>query len=75
MALSTLLNGRVHITEVTLVDPVIRLPQAEAQASAGAEGAAGTRSTEKSAASTLQRLGFDKLHIENGTVILPASGG
>ena len=75
LALSTLLNGRVHITEVTLVDPVIRLPQAEAQASAGAEGAAGTRSTEKSAASTLQRLGFDKLHIENGTVILPASGG
>jgi AsmA protein len=75
LALSTLLNGRVQITEVTLIDPVIRLPQAEAQAETGAEAVDGTGSAGKSAASTMQRLSLDKLRIENGTVILPASGG
>ncbi len=75
LALSTLLNGRVQVTEITLIDPVIRLPQAEAQAKTEAEGADGTGSAGQSAANALQRLRLDKLRIENGTVILPASDG
>jgi AsmA protein len=75
LALSTLLSGRVQITEVTLIDPVIRLQQAKAQGPAGAEGTDGTPSSGNSPASALQRLSLDKLRIENGTVILPASGG
>ena len=75
LALSALLNRRVQITEVTLIDPVITLSEAKAEAKAGTGGSDETGSAGRSAAAALQSLSLDKLRIENGTVILPASGG
>jgi AsmA protein len=70
LALRELLGGKIKITEVTLIDPVITVPQAKA----ASRGDAGDAS--KSPASTsLQNLSLDKLAIENGTVIMPPSGG
>ncbi|MGH6793499.1 MAG: AsmA family protein, partial [Methyloceanibacter sp.] len=73
---SALWGGKVQLTEVTLVDPVIAVPAktAQAQTQAGADGAAspGT-SWGRSAAAALQNLTLDKLVIQNGTVILPPS--
>jgi AsmA protein len=71
LALRELLGGKIKITEVTLIDPVITVPQAKAPAKGGAAGGAG----KGSASASLQDLSLDKLMIENGTVILPPSGG
>jgi AsmA protein len=71
LALRELLGGKIKITEVTLVDPVITVPQAKASA----KGGNATDSGKGSAAASLQNLSLDKLTIENGTVILPPSGG
>ena len=70
LSLRALLGGKIKITEVTLIDPVITVPQAKAGAKAGAEGAGGSP-----ASVSLQNLSLDKLVIENGTMILPPSGG
>jgi AsmA protein len=70
LALRELLGGKIKITEVTLIDPVITLPQTKSPAKGGA-GDAGSGATSAS----LQNLSLDKLTIENGTVILPPSGG
>lgn len=72
LMLRGLLSGKVQMTELTLVDPVIAPPQslaAEAPAPEGPESGAGTL------ADTLRNLSLDKLVIENGTVILPESQG
>jgi AsmA protein len=71
LALRELLGGKVEITEVTLIDPVITVPQAKAGAKVDDAGDAG----KSPASASLQNLSLDKLVIENGTVILPPSGG
>jgi AsmA protein len=71
LALRELLGGKVMITEVTLIDPVITVPQAKAGAKADDAADAGKTPTSAS----LPNLSLDKLVIENGTVILPPSGG
>ncbi len=71
LALRELLGGKVKITEVTLIDPVITVPQANASAKVDDAGDAG----KSPASASLQNLSLDTLVIENGTVILPPSGG
>lgn len=71
LALRELLGGKVKITEVTLIDPVITVPQAKAGAKA--DDAGDTAKGPSSA--SLQNISLDQLTIENGTVILPPSGG
>jgi AsmA protein len=71
LALRELLGGKVKITEVTLIDPVITVPQAKANAKTDDAGDAARGPSSAS----LQNLGLDQLTIENGTVILPPSGG
>ncbi len=80
LMLRGLLEGKVRMTEVTLIDPVIALPKAKAKipgdAAAGdaAGGAGDAGPGGKSVAETLKGLSLDKLVIKNGTLILPASG-
>ncbi len=79
LVLSALWSGKVQLTELTLVDPVIAVPAAETRANAGAErdsegGAQGEGDGASSIANTLQKMTLDKLSISNGTVILPPSG-
>ncbi len=73
LALRALLGGKVKITEVTLIDPVITVPQANPSGDPAAGEGQGAQASSASAA--LQNLSLDSLVIENGTVILPASGG
>ena len=71
---SALWGGKVQLTEVTLIDPVIAVPAKQAQTQAGTDGAASPGSSGgRSPAAALQNLTLDKLVIENGTVILPPS--
>jgi AsmA protein len=70
LALRELLGGKIKITEVTLIEPVITLPQTKFPAK-GSAGDAGSGAT----SAPLRNLSLDKLTIENGTVILPPSGG
>ena len=77
LVLSALWNGKVQLTELTLIDPVIAVPATEAGADAQADGTSageGAGQDASSAASTLQNMTLDKLVIENGTVLLPPSG-
>ena len=71
LALRELLGGKIKITEVTLIDPVITVPKTKAAAKGGDAGDAG----KGSASASLKNLSLDKLTIENGIVILPPSGG
>jgi AsmA protein len=71
LALRDLLGGKVKITEVTLIDPVITVPQAKAGAKADDAGDA----AKGPSSASLQNISLDQLTIENGTVILPPSGG
>jgi AsmA protein len=83
LMLRGLLDGKMRVTEVTLVDPVIAVPQT-ASASAAPAGTApdavqgaparGFNGGTAGIAEKLKNLTLDKLVIENGTVILPASG-
>ena len=72
LALAPLLSGRVQVTEMALIEPIITIPEAKATTAApeGDAGAAGP-----SIATALQSLSLDSLLIENGTVILPGQGG
>jgi AsmA protein len=75
LVLSALWNGKVQLTELTLIDPVIAVPATEPSAEADGEGGGrGAGEGPASAASTLQSMTLDKLVIQNGTVILPPSG-
>jgi AsmA protein len=75
LQLSALLGGKVKMTEITLIDPVIAVPQAQKATMEGAEGAGEPQSGSGSSASALKNLSLDKLLIKNGTLILPGSGG
>ena len=72
LALAPLLSGRVQVTEMALIEPVITMPVAKAKtaAPAGDTGTAGP-----SIATALQSLSLDSLLIEDGTVILRGQGG
>ena len=72
LALAPLLSGRVQVTEMALIEPIITMPEAKATTAApeGDTGAAGP-----SIATALQSLSLDSLLIENGTVILRGQGG
>jgi AsmA protein len=75
LLLSGLLDGKVRMTHVTLIDPVIAVPQGKPNSAAGQTGAPeAAGSGGKSVAETLKGLSLDKLRITNGTLILPASG-
>jgi len=81
LMLRGLLDGKMRVTEVTLVDPVIAVPRAAPMqpAQPGATPDAGQGSPESgsgpaSVAEKLKNLTLDKLVITNGTVILPGSG-
>ena len=68
LMLSGLLTGKVQLTEVELIDPVITLPLPEGGASAPVEGA-------DAKPSTMRQLSLDELIIHNGTLLLPSSHG
>jgi AsmA protein len=72
LALAPLLSGRVQVTEVALIKPVITMPEppAKRKAAAGDTGSGGP-----SIATALQSLSLDSLLIEDGTVILRGEGG
>ena len=79
LMLTGLLDGKMRMTEVTLIDPVIAVPSAPTKPVVGkqAVGAEGDRpggSRAPKVAKQLSSLSLDKLVIENGTVILPPSG-
>jgi AsmA protein len=79
LMLKGLLDGKMQMTEVTLIDPVIVVPSAPTKPVAGeqAGGAEGDQPGGGSApevAEQLSSLSLDKLVIDNGTVILPPSG-
>jgi len=61
LRLGGLLHGKVQLTEVDLIDPVITLPLPESAAG----------ETKEEGGVTPQDLSLDKLVIRNGTVILP----
>ena len=74
LQLSALIGGKVKMTEVTLIDPVIAVPQAK-KAGKGAETASAPQADGGSPDAALKSLSLDKLLIKNGTLILPDSGG
>ncbi|MGK2922583.1 MAG: AsmA family protein [Methyloceanibacter sp.] len=66
---SGLLSGKVQLTEVELIDPVVTLPLTGGNTpdpGAGSEGA--------SEQGGLRALSLDKLIVRNGTVVMPPSG-
>ena len=72
LALAPLLSGKLQVTEVALIQPVVRVPERATKtgATGGATGAlAGT-----SLATMLKSFGLDSLFVENGTVILRSEG-
>jgi len=85
LMLQGLLDGKMRMTQVTLIDPVITVPKTAAVIPAGekdqvaelleAQGdTKGRASGVESVAEKLKNLTLDKLVIKNGTVILPPSG-
>ena len=68
LMLSGLLHGKVQLTEVTLVDPVIKLPMPSRKDSAAEVGQEG-----KPKDGGLRNLSLETLTIRNGTLVLPPS--
>src|SRR5581483_4828468 len=60
--------GKIKITEITLINPIITVPQTKPGGKGAGEGAESQGST------SLRSLSLDKLAIENGTIVLPPSG-
>lgn len=69
LMLSGLLSGKVQLTEVTLIDPVVTLPLPSGTSIESAEGA------DTKPADGLRKLSLDELVIHNGTLVLPSSNG
>jgi AsmA protein len=78
LMLRGLLDGKMRVTEVTLIDPVIAVPKSPAKAQpAGAPGPAKDVPASGGGGGigeTLKNLALDEVVIKNGTVILPPSG-
>jgi AsmA protein len=73
LRLSALFGGKVKMTEIALIDPVIAFPGRRSPATSGNEAKPQTETGSGRAA--LKSLSLDRLHIKNGTLILPPSGG
>ena len=69
LRLRPLLSGKVRMTEVTLVDPVVTLPLPSRAAPDGAGNGEGEPGA------GVPDLSLDRFVIRNGTVLLPASAG
>ena len=85
LMLQGLLDGKMRMTQVTLIDPVIAVPKTTAAIPAGKTdpvaalienegGSQGGGGSLAPVAEKLKNLTLDKLVIKNGTVILPPSG-
>jgi len=79
LMLKGLLDGKMRMTEVTLIDPVIAVPSVPTkpvtgEQAGGTEGNQPGRGSAPGVAEQLSSLSLDKLVIENGVVILPPSG-
>ncbi|MDX2317471.1 MAG: AsmA family protein [Hyphomicrobiaceae bacterium] len=79
LMLRGLLDGKMRVTEVTLIEPVIALPKSPAKPqSGGAQGAPDAAPASGGGGGgigeTLKNLTLDEVIIKNGTVILPPSG-
>jgi AsmA protein len=79
LMLRGLLDGKMRVTEVTLIEPVIALPKSPAKPqSGGAQGAPDAAPASGGGGGgigeTLKNLTLDEVVIKNGTVILPSSG-
>ena len=85
LMLKGLLDGKMRMTQVTLIDPIIAVPKISAEIPAGEKdpvaalldktegGAPGGAGSLATVAEKLKNLTLDKLVIKNGTVILPPS--
>lgn len=73
LALASLFSGKVQVTEIALIEPVITMPEAGAKTGAPKAGAGGSGGP--SMATALQSLSLDSLLIEDGTVVLRGEGG
>ena len=71
LKLSALFGGEVNMSEIILIDPVIALPRTPATRGSEAK----PQSEAGSGLAALRNLSLDRLHIKNGTLILPPSGG
>jgi AsmA protein len=71
LKLSALFGGKVKMTEIVLIDPVIALPRTPATRGNEAK----PQSETGSGLAALRNLSLDRLHIKNGMLILPPSPG
>src|SRR5262245_15065992 len=69
LRLSALFGGKVKMTEIALIDPVIALPRGQNPATSGNDTKPQTETGSGLAA--LRSLSLDRLYIRNGTLILP----
>jgi len=74
LQVSALFGGQVKMTEITLIDPIIAVPETPKAAKADAK-AAPPRAERGSSMAAFKSLSLDRLVIKNGTLILPGSGG
>jgi AsmA protein len=76
LAVAPLLSGKVQLTEVALISPILTMPEASPKTAgpktAGAEQKVGGGA---SIATALRSLSLDSLRIEDGTLILRGEGG
>ena len=78
LAVAPLLSGKVQLTEVALISPILTMPEASPK-TAGPK-TAGAEPSEKagggaSIATALRSLSLDSLRIEDGTLVLRGEGG
>jgi len=75
LRLGALLGGKVQMTEMTLIEPRIALPLPSRQRPPGEPGTGKPGAAEEAPDDTLRQLTLDKIHIRNGTIILPGDDG
>jgi AsmA protein len=73
LAVAPLLSGKVQLTEVALISPILNIPEASPK-TAGAEPSEKARGG-ASIATALRNLSLDSLRIEDGTLLLRGEGG
>jgi len=73
LAVAPLLSGKVQLTEVALISPILTMPEASPKTAAAepSEKAGGGASI----ATALRSLSLDSLRIEDGTLLLRGEGG
>ncbi|MGH6827107.1 AsmA family protein [Methyloceanibacter sp.] len=78
LAVAPLFSGKVQLTEIALIGPIVTMPEASPKTTG--DKTAGAERSEKpgggaSIAAALQTLSLDSLRIEDGTLILRGEGG